>query len=227
MTNINLYTTWFSPPSETRRKELWEALLNNLNCFQFSKITIVYDEEPPTEIPIDLLGRLAVLIKLPRRPKFCDLLDIMRCTTTTHEICVLSNSDIGFDASISYAENLAFDQAICLSRWDKIDKSIDSTDRSNYRVRNNPNQTQDSWIFKGPPSKKIKADYHFGVPGCDNKFALDLSVAGYYVYNPCVDIKSYHYHDSEERYYSSADRLAPPYLRVPVSSLPQTSLPQK
>ena len=59
---------------------------------------------------------------------------------------------------------------------------------------------------------KLHERFYFGKPGCDNRFAHELLRAGFEVINPCVQIKSYHLHNTCIRRVGSADRIPSPYL---------------
>lgn len=115
------------------------------------------------------------------------------------DISVLANADIAFDETIALLKNHDFKNTVlCLSRWHD-GKLLHCND------------AQDAWIFKGVP-RPVKADFFFGVPGCDNRFAFELQQAGYSLSNPCETIKAHHRHTSRVRNYGV--RLEGPIARV-------------
>ena len=66
-----------------------------------------------------------------------------------------------------------------------------------------------------PDNTIIKqSNIYFGKPGCDNKISFIFTQNEYKCYNVPWNVKTYHYHKTQIRNYSSKDRVKPPYLMI-------------
>ena len=109
------------------------------------------------------------------------------------KLCILSNADIFFDASIAQCSHLTFENHLfALLRYE-----YDS--RSTPYLFGPRNDSQDSWIFSPPIRTSLNFDFPLGQPGCDNKLIYLLKQINYAVFNPCHSIKSFHLHQSAIR----------------------------
>lgn len=141
--------------------------------------------------------------------QYCDRSDPAVAQRT---VSILANSDIYFDESLYACLGMADDVFYALGRYDLLDGK-----RQLWDVP----VGQDSWIFRGTPAA-IAADFPFGYPGCDNRFAYQALSAGYTVQNPARSIIATHVHTSQVRNYPAntvqdlrcKDRVPPPYLHV-------------
>ena len=134
------------------------------------------------------------------------------------DMVVIANADMLFEDSLMLADDLKEDECYALSRWedgDKIQRQVNG-------------DSQDCWIFRWPIKNvdKMDIDFPLGKMGCDNRLAYEIQKAGYKVTNPSKSIKTWHLHKSNARNYSNFDRnestvVPPPYLIVPVTSLPE------
>jgi hypothetical protein len=125
------------------------------------------------------------------------------------KLCVLGNCDVYFDDTLSKLFTVDMtNKLFALLRWDvQTDGSSKIT-----RVRDD---MQDSWMFKAP-LPYVYCDYKMGVLGCESKTALALFKAGVQIFNPCYDIRVYHYHLSQDkvRWPGYHKRISPPYHHV-------------
>lgn len=197
---INLFTTYYKAATSTRQSELDLALQLNLNNPFISRVFVFAETSPPFDNE-----KLTVIDS--NRVTFKQAIDHINEITGEDEINILCNSDISMTESISMVKDFALSKKVlCLSRWERMDHHYD------YEY------SQDTWIWEG--KLKIKGgDYHFGLLGCDNKFAYDCFASGYMVLNPSRHIRTMHHHLSPERNYSEKTRLPRPYLHVPVCDL--------
>jgi hypothetical protein len=176
---FRLFTTYFDSGHEGRQEELDFCLQVNESAFDF---VYIYSEKVVKPDWCKCYWHTG------KRKKFSDLLDAASRTSEEDDIVVVANSDIVFTKFALHLidENLEENEVYCLSRWDFLeDKGCIIFDRFN---------SQDSWIFRGPPKEDIGGDFYFGQPGCDNRIMHELDEAGYKVSNPSRSIKTYHPH---------------------------------
>lgn len=147
-------------------------------------------------------------------PTYGSMLDAMREVYERGEwgaadITILANADIEFPReTIDLLRHVDLgNHAFALTRWNP---EPDGTLKLQHP---HPRGSQDCWIFQGPP-KDVRADFTMGRPGCDNRFAKELDLAGYDVRNPSLTLKTIHRHTSEVRNYTRADVVERPYLLV-------------
>lgn len=143
------------------------------------------------------------------------------------EICIIANADIRFDETLGILKHEDFPSrtAFCLSRQDVVEKQFEGQPAG--RV------SQDAWIFISPIHGVVNFDLDFqlGRPGCDNRFAHELSKA-YRLRNPSLTINCWHHHGGpragtfvegagpiDEPGNMERDRIPGPYAYVPVEAL--------
>jgi len=61
--------------------------------------------------------------------------------------------------------------------------------------------TQDAWVIYKYPSASGIFTEKLGVPNCDGRIAYHFNQLGYNVYNPCLAVYTYHFHDNKDRSY--------------------------
>lgn len=129
-----------------------------------------------------------------------------------NQICILSNSDIYFDNSLSKINNIDFNTVYALLRYDE-DYSGNKKIFQRFDIARN--DSQDSWIFKSPLHIDLnKIDFQFGILGCDNIFAYILNQSNIILKNPAYDIISTHVHNSDYRTYELDNRLHGTYCLI-------------
>lgn len=133
-----------------------------------------------------------------------------------YDYTIIANTDIYFDQTINWIKQIDLKNGmVALSRWDVNTEGTPKLFAYEW--------SQDVWIFKDLPSGIGK--YALGFPGCDNKFAYEVDSLGMKIYNPAMDIKTYHLHNSNVRNYSPSNRLAGSYKRLPIQSVLDWQLP--
>lgn len=195
---INLFVQYYKDSSEIRQRELDQCLKNNLQLTNINRVFVVLEDICDNEL---LTNQKATVIILKGRPTFNDFFELIRANSGESDVNIIANSDIYFDETIEFANKYDENTALALTRWEVEGSSIHFLNRVD---------SQDSWIVKGHP-KKVWADFHLGVAGCDNALADRLSVAGYKVINPSKTIKTYHLHESKIRRYNVNKRVKQPY----------------
>ncbi len=123
------------------------------------------------------------------------------------DVFIITNSDIFLTKDLwSVASHVKKSDLIALTRYE-IPGSRNPV--------NLPEVYQDTWIFSGGFQANLFEnfpDIPFGTLGCDSVFAAQMALRGYTVWNPCLNVKTYHNHVCGHRTYHAADRLSPPYL---------------
>ena len=197
---IRIYYNYYRPEGEERRREIDF-------CFQRIK-------ELPAEIILLLEDGLEVegfeSIRTNGRPTFSLVYSHIR-EKKDGAINILINSDCWIPPdSFSLLGKLKDGDAWALSRWDLRPDG----EAKHYDV----SCSQDCWIWRD--THKIKdIGFHFGYPGCDNRFAWQLKEAGYNVLNPSKTFRVYHYHLSGERTWTMENLIKGKYLNIRSSSL--------
>ena len=200
---IRLFTSAFASHDDSRREEYAEALRRNLECDPIEAVCIFEEGTPdlPHENP-----RLFVR-DARERPFYSDFFAWMNELAGPDDISILANADIHFDGQLAlFGEWLQEPgDVLALARWEP-----DATGKIAIRDRND---SQDAWIFRGR-IRDLDCDFPVGVPGCDNRLAIELARAGYRVLNPSFSIRSYHLHGGERAPWVGelrAGGVPPPY----------------
>lgn len=203
-----LLVEYYKPKEATRDVEYLTCMNHNINSGIFDKVVIFIDDKE-TFISSDVkLNDTVEVIYVSKRLTYNDF--FRYCNDNFgDEICVLSNTDIIFDDTLSMLNDTDMENRVyCLTRWD-----LYRTDKSDeFQIRFfNVDMSQDCWIFKGD-IKTDSADFTLGKPGCDNKIAHLFSSDGYEVYNPSLKIVTKHLHISSYRTYTHRDTITGPYM---------------
>jgi hypothetical protein len=199
---IRLFTSFYPESNPTRQQEILECLERNLALDEIDEVCLLLENtDPPLEHP------KLITKAVTKRPLYQDLFGWTRDRQAEQtDLCIICNSDIYFDASISVLpKHLNANACVALTRWDI---QADGTSRLFHR-----NDTQDSWIFTGN-IKDVGDNYPIGVPRCDNRVLHELRQAGYAVINPAFSVKSYHLHIGQREEYVQSNLtnfVDPPY----------------
>ena len=196
-------TQYYRPRWKKRMDEINKCLQLNLNNPEFDRVVLFTEEEIPLSSFDSFKNHKKIhLVNLNHRLRFKDAVTHVSEKQYKGRICVLTNSDIYFDDSLS--EDVSkFDlnnAVLCLSRYDmKNDKAI----RYDCNKQTCCEWSQDTWIFRAPlhitDDVELYDDLELGTPQCDHVWAFILVSSGYDVLNPCKDVKSYHLHEDEEQ----------------------------
>ncbi len=145
-----------------------------------------------------LQGAKLRTIPFGRRVRFCDLFAYAN-RNLQGQPTIIANSDIFFDHTLARLHGYDLDgKLLCLSRWD-VDP--DGT----TRLYEQP-WSQDAWIFRAP-ARPFQADWHLGLPGCENRMAHEARQAGMLLVNPSRTVHANHLHLSGVRNYNDGQRL--------------------
>lgn len=209
----SLFLSHYSEPDAARQAELCSALARNLENPLIDAVWLL-DEKGSVCVDVAEAPKIRQIPCL-KRPGFDQFFEAIALHSGENDINILANSDIFFDESLSVAAGIGADDCYALSRWD--------TDDVEPILFNTPD-SQDAWIFRGPPRRAlIEASRSFapGVGGCDNRLAYEFEKAGYRVSNPSKSIRALHLHKSGVRRWSKdhADLVPRPYLLVTPAAL--------
>lgn len=219
---VNLFVNFYNDPDQCRQEEINECVLRNTANPLINRICLVVDS-PQTNFYNcgKETGKIEKVIH-PGRPAFSYFFGLANSVVTDGDISIFSNIDIYFDEyDVSLIRRYMQPSAcFALSRWEKSPGGrLTLFDRED---------SQDSWIFKGPINSIANCDFSMGRPGCDNAISQRIEAAGYRVCNPSRDIKSIHVHNSGVRHYDPMDKkqvVGKPYRYIRparLSTLPHT-----
>jgi len=147
---------------------------------------------------------------------FSDIFDFIE-TESINAIVVFANSDIMLDSTIEklfYTSIFEQKTMIALLRYEYKNNYVPFETNCNQISFFGPRAaSQDTWIIHSkdniPKERRPMFAFPFGKPGCDNKMIYLFHMLNYIVYNDPTTIRTYHYHTTEIRDYTSKDRLQP------------------
>jgi len=201
---VLLCTSFYESTNPIRQAEFDKCRESNLNNPEIDKVL---------NLGTQVIDHPKVINLFYERPTYNDFLKEaynLKKEGKNSGYTIIANSDIYFDNTLNWIKQINMDKTmIALSRWD--------VDNNGYNKLFAYEWSQDTWIFKDLPEGIGK--YALGLPGCDNKFAYEVSQLGYDLINPSKDIKTYHLHNSNARNYNENDRLPPPYKEIPIQTL--------
>lgn len=199
-----LITQYPNVADGARQREYEECLRANVRLAWFSQVVLL--QEPTAGRPaVDMPQRIRAM-KVNARLTFRDAVSMANwLAARAPTLCVLANADVAFDETLALVtkERLR-GRVLCLSRDDVVKNGRDACQWS-----------QDAWVFEAPlRSAQMYLDFQFGRPGCDNRFAYELTKAGYEVLNPSLLIHVRHVHAGLHTW-TEAERVPGPYAHPP------------
>jgi hypothetical protein len=196
-------TQYYNAKDHERQVEIDETLLLNARNPWIEKIILFTNALPPT------LARDEIeLINSSERLHFGEILAyISRQRRNSENVYCITNSDIVLtDDILNIIPHLMQRQLIALTRWEP-DNGL------SYRFL--PEIMQDTWILRDADLSDIVKSMGYiplGVPGCDNRFSRVMHDSGFIIWNPCLNIKTFHNHKSEKRTYTINSRINGAYM---------------
>lgn len=196
MQKINLFVSYFNSRDIARQKEIDY-------CYNTNKDSGFFDS----------------VINFHSWPMYDDFFNETK--NYSKDINVLANADIYFNETILYARDINPNESYALTRWEESEGEVIPFDQK-HQYNNNAKamHSQDVWIFNGE-TKGINGAFPIGVPGCDNRIAYEIGLAGYQLKNPSNVIQCIHKHKSDSRNYNrhpnyGREKVPPPYRWVKV-----------
>lgn len=192
---FNLVIPYYNSNNKDRQLELDTCLIKNANNPNIKKIYLMTDNIYELDfINIDVKNKIKQILVDDDNKKRMSFSYIFNFTNKylKNEKCIVANTDIYFDNSLSLLLNY------------NLDKTFISLTK--YEIKNSIPQLSigwDSWIFQSPINLDLDIiNFKFGIPLCDNRLMAEAINSGYNVINPSLTIKSYHLHESNYRTYN-------------------------
>lgn len=214
---MNLYINFYKDKNPDRQKELEYCLAANQEIEELNRIYLFIEEKDIAYTKTLPINWKVILVKASGRPAYNDYFRF----TNKHpeDINIIANTDIIMD-STSLKMLLEWDwmdRCLALSRWDlREDLIIDNA------VHYKHWDSQDTWIVKGKFPNMPEATFTLGMKGCDNRIAYLLNRT-HKVINASLQIRTYHYHNSQIRNYApqgiDKDVVRPPYKIIKATGL--------
>jgi hypothetical protein len=217
---INIFYQFFIHPVKERYYEIAKCLEFNAKNKYISKIYLL-NERIYTQQELGVDSDKIIQIDIQKRVKFKDVFNYIH-ENNIQGYNIIINADIFFDETIKrlFTSDIHMSKkTYALLRYEYIEgKKLNKCKLFGHR-----GDSQDTWIIHSNFSIGKKEsrvfDFEFGKPGCDNKMIYLMTVLGFEVLNDPEYIKSYHFHNTNIRNYSSNDRVLPPYEII----IPKTS----
>ncbi len=205
-------TQYYVPDKAKRKREIDTCLENNLQSPLIDRVVLLNEmaECPVWCTPSKIEERV-----IGHRLTYQDVL--REALTFPYDVVVVfANADICIDTA-SWRQLWDVDLTdVCLAllRYDVPDSGL----KSEAKIFGPRADSQDTWVIRACDVKKrgediLKSmDIRFGQMGCDNAFALEIFRKKFLVVNPCLSLKTYHYHNSGVRNYKREDVVNNPFF---------------
>ena len=212
-----LITTYYKSKNEARQKEIDECLKKNYENKYIQKIYLLNNQLYNLDYKGNKIIQYIISKDTDYILKYNDAINFIN-KNIKNKICILSNSDIYFDNTLSKINDKNIkDTFFALLRYDE-DESGNKKIFTRHEIPRD--DSQDCWIFKSPLNIDLnKLDFSFRTLGCDSIFSTVVHEANINVSNPCYDIVITHLHKTEFRTYNSDDRIHGKYCLVKPSHL--------
>lgn len=218
-----LITTYYKSNNENRNSEIDKCLLKNSENNYIEKIYLLNNQTYNLDfINNNKIVQIIINTGKDYKLKYNDAIKFIN-ENLSNNICILSNSDIYFDDTLSkITDSVINNKLFALLRYDE---DINGNKKIFEWYNMARNDTQDSWIFKSPLKVDLdKLNFSLGTLGCDSIFASILYDTGITITNPSYDIVTTHVHLSEHRSYNVDDRIHGKYCLVKPCNLYQNSV---
>lgn len=212
---MNLITTYYITDNEERNNEIKKCLLNNCINKYIDKIYLLNNHIFDLNFINDNKNKIVQYVisnDENYKLKYYDAIKFIN-ENLNDKICILSNSDIYFNNSISKINNKTiYNSFFSLLRYNE-DLNGNLNIFTQYDVPRN--DSQDCWIFRSPLNINLdKINFSLGTLGCDSVFAYEVYKTGINIYNPSFDIISIHLHNTEFRTYNYDNRIHGKYCFI-------------
>lgn len=203
-----LVTTYYQLENKERNKEIDKCLYYNFQNNFIEKIYLLNNQI--FDIPFiknkdKKIIQYIISNDKNYKLKFNDAIKFIN-EKLNDRICILSNSDIYFDKTLSKINNRTiYNNCFTLLRYDE-DEFGNKNIFSKYDIPRD--DSQDSWIFRSPLNIDLnKLDFSFGTLGSDSIFCTLIYELDITLSNPSLDIISTHVHKSNIRTYNIDNRI--------------------
>ena len=222
-----LITTYYITYNEERNNEIRKCLIKNSENKYIEKIYLLNNKIFDISfIDNNLIHKIEQVIISTEDDYILNYKDAIMFINNKvkNKICILSNSDIYFDNTLSKITNENISgNLFALLRYDEQENG---KKHIFTRFDEPRNDSQDSWIFKSPLNISLsKIDFSFRTLGCDSLFAKYVYDSGLKVINPCYDIITTHVHNTDYRTYNCDNRIHGHYCLVQPCHLNEYYIP--
>jgi hypothetical protein len=203
-----LITTFYETNNKARNNEIKKCLWKNYENKYIEKIYLlnnrIYDLTYINDFKKKIVQHI-ISNEENYKLKYNDSIDFIN-NNLKNKICILSNSDIYFDNSLSKInDEIIKDNFFSLLRYDE---DINETKHIFKRNDLPRDDSQDCWIFKSPLNIDLNnINFSFGTLGCDSILCSQIYNSGIKISNPSFDIISTHIHSTEFRTYNVDNRI--------------------
>lgn len=226
---ITLVTQFFIHRNPVRHREIVYCLQQNCTNPHVQYIYLL-NERIYNKLELQLSDDQMKKIKqinIKTRITFKHIFDTIE-TSHIKGFVVALNSDIMVDDTIDklrYTPIFFEPSLVALLRYEYQDVYVPfDTNCSQSKLFGPRGDSQDTWIIHSdhniPEKYRGLFDFQFGKPGCDNKIVYLFHFLHYKVYNDPLAIKTYHFHQSQDRSYGANDRLVPVFEYFAPYNLP-------
>jgi len=212
--NIFLITQFFIHSNSERHKEILYCLKKNVENEYIHKIYLL-NERIYSDEELGVKSDKIIQYDIKKRIKYKDIFEFVDEKNINGYI-VFTNSDIFLDETLRILNHTNMSKTktfMGLLRYE-----YNSINKSKSLIFGPRPDSQDTWIFHSSMNvdsdKRGDFDFHFGMPGCDNKLFYLLKTYKYTLLNTPHLLKTYHYHTTQIRNYNISNLIPGPYLWV-------------
>jgi len=210
---VTQYYTPTGPKSQKRQKEIRTCLETNASSRMIDRIVLLNESKEP--IPSNTLVPIEERV-IGKRLSYADVIQAA-ATFPSNVVVAFANADICIDdASWRHLWDVNLENKfLALLRYD-VPESGDVKKAAIFGPRAD---SQDTWVIRvadiqsrGAAKIAASLDFNFGRMGCDNAVALEMLRHRFTVINPCLTMKTWHFHASGARTYNKEDIVERPVL---------------
>jgi len=206
--NMNLIISYYKSPNIDRNKEIDLTIKINLQNKLFNKI-IVIDHTNKFTYSNENANDNVLILRDGRRLLFSDFFKYANEHCDDNTINVLCNSDIVIGENFDKI-NISDKEMLLLSRYEML---LDTKNELNPDFG-----SFDTWIWKGKIQTNIGL-YRMGIGACDVRLAREMDDISYKLKNPSIDLKTYHLHCTNIRYWWTEGNAPGKCLKIKHSKL--------
>lgn len=207
--NINLIVSYYKSQNIDRNTEIDLTIKLNLQNKLFNKIIVIDDTNEFINKFITSENKNIILIRNNKRLNFCDFFKYANEHTDENTINILCNSDIVIGENFDKI-NINEKEMLLLSRYEM---SLDTKNELNPDFG-----SFDTWVWKGKMLENVGI-YNMGIGSCDVRLAREMDDNKWLLKNPSLDLKTYHLHCTNIRYWLTAGNAPGKCLKIKNSKL--------
>jgi hypothetical protein len=215
--NINLIISYYKSQNNSRNKEIDLAIKLNLQNKLFNKIIVIDDtgtfhKENENQNENKNQNENIIVVNDNRRLNFNDFFKYANQYTEDNTLNILCNSDIVIGEMFDKIK-LDEKEILFLSRYEI---SLDGKNKLNDDCG-----SFDTWVWKGKIIEDF-GNFRMGIGACDVRLAMEVYEKGYKLKNPSFDLKTYHIHCTNIRYWLTEGNAPGSCLKIKHSKLNDT-----